>query len=376
MSNILRHKILWIDDQPSTAFMDLAYEDPYNIDIQHECCYSDGIKWLSENLNSCDAVILDVNCKDAHITDIPSMTVFRDNLDTVKRLCHGSRFIPWFVYTGGGYEGSESLKYAISGNQGWSTEQYYNKPTQQHELLKNIIQAIENSSETGLRIKYNKIFSLSDDIRSDLVGILNTLETEDYANVNTPNQIRQLLDWVMDYCYEMGLSLVKREGSKISECSSFLGRPELLKYIPLYVQRALHSLVRITNEGSHRLTIREQIKNGTAPYLTRSLIYELLNVLHWLTSVSTDEFDVVLRQADIQKLTEEASKDPEIAEESSYEGIIEQDHNGNLYCKQHVLLPKFANIIGKKIRITKSETNTSRTKKQYPFFAAKFEPID
>lgn len=376
MSDIIRHKLLWIDDQPSPAFMDLAYEDPYNIDIQHEYCYSDGIKWLSENLNICDAVILDVNCKDTHITDIPSMTVFRDNLDTVKRLCHGSRFIPWFVYTGGGYEGSESLKYAISGNQEWSTEQYYNKPTQQHDLLKNIIQAIESSTETGLRKKYNRIFSLSDEIRSDLVGILNTLETEDYANINTPNQIRQLLDWIMDYCYEMGLSLVERDGSKISECSTFLGRPELLKYVPLYVQRALHTLVRITNEGSHRLTIREQIGNGTAPYLTRSLIYELLNVLHWLTSVSSDKFDVVSRQADIQKLTEEAGKEPEITEDSLYEGIIEQDKFGNLYCNQHVLQAKFANMIGKKIRITKSERNTSRTKNQFPFFAAKFDPID
>ena len=37
MNNIdIRYTLLWIDDQPSTSFMDLAYEDPFRIDIRNE----------------------------------------------------------------------------------------------------------------------------------------------------------------------------------------------------------------------------------------------------------------------------------------------------------------------------------------------------
>ena len=44
MNNIdIRYTLLWIDDQPSTSFMDLAYEDPFRIDIHHEYCYADGL---------------------------------------------------------------------------------------------------------------------------------------------------------------------------------------------------------------------------------------------------------------------------------------------------------------------------------------------
>lgn len=379
MNNIdIRYTLLWIDDQPSTSFMDLAYEDPFRIDIHHEYCYADGIKWLNENVDICDAVILDVNCKDAAITDIPSMTVFRDNLDKVKTLCNYRRLIPWFVYTGGGYEGSESLEYAISGNSDWSKERYYHKPSQQNDLLINIIDSIKGAKEIGIRRKYSAAFSLSEEIRPDLIEVLTCLEDEEHRNAGILNKIRMIMDWVMDYCFEMGLSLVERTGSNITECSKFLDKTELSDYIPVYIQRAIHTLVRVTNEGSHRLKTKEYIENGNAPYLTRSLIYELLNVLNWLTTISTDKYDIVARQAKIQELvdkdkTEKATNTENIISDV---GEIQKDGEGNLYCGKHLIQNKHIGLLGKTIKITKTETNTSRTKDKYPYFAPKFDLVD
>ena len=60
----MRHKlsVLWIDDAPTVPFADLA-EEVFGIDIHNELNYADGIFSLKANLKSCDAVILDVNCK-------------------------------------------------------------------------------------------------------------------------------------------------------------------------------------------------------------------------------------------------------------------------------------------------------------------------
>ena len=101
MSSIgYKFNVLWIDDQPSAVLADYALA-AYGININSIENYSDGIKWLRENQNKCDAVILDVNCKHSRSEEIPSMKVFTNNLDQIKELCKGKRFIPWFVYTGG-----------------------------------------------------------------------------------------------------------------------------------------------------------------------------------------------------------------------------------------------------------------------------------
>ena len=88
-----KFNVLWIDDQPSTVLGDYALA-AYGINIYPVENYTDGIKWLSENLNKCDAVILDVNCKHSKAEEIPSMKVFTNNLDQIKELCKVKRFIP------------------------------------------------------------------------------------------------------------------------------------------------------------------------------------------------------------------------------------------------------------------------------------------
>ena len=382
-----KFNVLWIDDQPSTVLGDYALA-AYGINIYPIENYTDGIKWLRENLNKCDAVILDVNCKHSKAEEIPSMKVFTNNLDQIKELCKGKRFIPWFVYTGGGYDGEAALEYAISGNSGWSKELFYKKPIHRDKLLQNVVEAINLSTETGLREKYSNIFSLSDEIRGDLLGILAVLEKEDYTNTSVFNQVRLVMDWAMEYCYNLGLLQVERTGSNLSECSKFLGQSQLKEIIPVYIQRAIHTLVDISNEGSHRLIINEHVESGRAPYLIRSLIYELLNLLSWLKSLTNDPFDNARRELKVRELLQEntqtsQSTDNDAVENINYDGIVTVDDKGNYYSGNYVFPYRDSDgnvnsyLVGKRVHIFTIKKNTnSRHKQLYKYFVVGYRTED
>ena len=56
------------------------------------------------------------------------------------------------------------------------------------------------------------------------------------------------------------------------------------KKIPVFIQRAFHSLSAITNDGSHgkkTTTTSADILSGKAPYLLHSCMFELFNVIIW-----------------------------------------------------------------------------------------------
>ena len=49
------------------------------------------------------------------------------------------------------------------------------------------------------------------------------------------------------------------------------------------------SLVTFANEGSHRQTIDKAVKDGVAPFLVSSTIFELMNVLMWMLQLPSDQ---------------------------------------------------------------------------------------
>ena len=72
--------------------------------------------------------------------------------------------------------------------------------------------------------------------------------------------------------------------------------------IPVHVQRCIHSLADVTNPGSHRTKIDSDVATGKAPYLVRTLIYEMLNVLCWGKVLNAiDDPEEVKRAIDIAR---------------------------------------------------------------------------
>ena len=74
--------------------------------------------------------------------------------------------------------------------------------------------------------------------------------------------------------------------------------------VPVYIQRSFHSAVTVSNEGSHRLRIDQDTKDGVAPYLIRSTVFELLNILIWLKTLSTEKEEINERRRQTQAILE------------------------------------------------------------------------
>jgi hypothetical protein len=122
-----------------------------------------------------------------------------------------------------------------------------------------------------------------------MLSIIKIHENREFNNADVFNKIRKVLDWIMQTVSDYGLLATPFNGTNQNDCSRFLGNPKLNDYIPVYIQRNLFSLVTLANEGSHRLITDQAVKNGIAPFLVTSTIFELMNVLMWTLQLPRDQ---------------------------------------------------------------------------------------
>lgn len=328
-----RYKVLWIDDDPKEEFMNEAAE--YDIDIEVALCHNEGVRLLQSTQTNWDAIILDANCKISSKNEMPSLYSLGESIRHIDHLCKTDRFIPYFIYTGGGYEGYDLLTTFVPRNRDWDDREYYNKPSQRYELFDNLKKAADNQICTQIKHKYDNVFSWIP-ISDDILKILRIIENNETTNASIFNDIRKVLDWVMDYCNKCGVLPVRFSGSNLGECSMFLGKREMTDFVPLHIQRSFHSCIEIANNGSHRLEIDKAVKSGEAPYLLRSTVFELLNVLYWCKSLPNDAESIEAMRAKTMALI---TLDPrEIVKSEVFEGIIEQDTSRRYFCGEYHLV--------------------------------------
>lgn len=300
----MKYQILWIDDLPNDKFIIEAEE--YDLDIHVEECYNDGIEWLRTNLDNCYAVILDVKSK---ITNAPKEVArreaFKEKWLDVVQLCTQRKQIPWFVYTAGDYEGIEALQVMIP------SRQFYNKPADRTELLKNIVLAIELNDMAIAVKKYGEILNFyyslqdSDDVVKPLFRVIKIVEENDYKNTSAFNDMRKILGWCVAYMREHGL--FPDDLTKISQASYYIrsinsGRvnvPGRRDIVPNYIRYIFETCADTCNNGSHgkvegatddtnNLIVDSIVSKGDAPYLIRSTFYELMNILDWCKKLPTE----------------------------------------------------------------------------------------
>ena len=115
-------------------------------------------------------------------------------------------------------------------------------------------------------------------------NILTLIDRADIlTDTSIPNRCRQMLEWVKDSnIFESEL-----KGLSLNDFSRYMGNAINL---PEYVKRSLHACVSTSNQGSHFTDTTKMISGGDAPYLTKSLIYDLLNILDWCASQNGNIF--------------------------------------------------------------------------------------
>ena len=130
-------EVLWIDDEPSEAFKDEAFEE--GINITNCVCVDEGIRLLKDNSKVWDAIILDANCKITGNEIEPDISAL---YKAVKHLLKANLSIPWFVYTAKSMDWSDNLRNLINDdNRTWDDRDFYHKPSQRYELFANIKKA-------------------------------------------------------------------------------------------------------------------------------------------------------------------------------------------------------------------------------------------
>lgn len=386
------YKVLWIDDNPTDELRDEA-SVIYGINLVCKECYSEGIKWLSENIATCDAVILDVYCKDNN-DETPNIESFRDNINKVHNLCtQNSRFIPWFVYTGGpsgtqqGYEFIDFLIKAVPRK--WDDRPFYNKPADRLELFQKIIDEAGRSEITQIKLKYPSAFLIDDSIHGELINILSSLESDNGCDrdFDVLRGVAVVMEKIREYLVSAGF--LPRElvsGIQISKCASFLGRREMQSIIPGYIQQNIYTCINTGSEGGHALPAREDVEKGRAPFLVRSITFAMLSLLHWLSEQKMDKDSISERTKKTMEVFNSMSENQILESQpdnnaliQNYEGkvfTVELDDEGIVHCGECATHDKAKCLVGKQVKLSKVNTNTSPSGKRYPVFAARYSEIN
>lgn len=286
-----KNLVLWVENEPErlTSFQE-DVEDDGTIQLVIKKDAKSAMEFLKDNIEKLSAAVLDIESFIDPQHQEETKTSFCRVRDYINTLKHRNP-IEYFAFTGKG-------KY-LEEKEGFKEEygcEIFDKNYQVFEAEAYLKKIVDRHIIARISSKYGDVFSLSKEIQYDLLQVLMILEVHDTRNADIYNKIRKILDWVMDYCYSIGISQVEFTGTNLADCSKFIGDSKMSDIVPVYIQRSFHSAVTIANEGSHRLQIDSDTKDGACPYLIRSTVFELLNILNWLNTVPDDDESVEQRK--------------------------------------------------------------------------------
>ena len=359
------YQVIWIDDQCKEKRGLILNARQKNIVIKAFEFAIDGLKELENNYSTYDGIILDVKCLYESRDEVDSSSNFYHARRVLERLATKAQdAVPCFVYSGQpDYTSNAEFENYLDG------ETLYVKGDDDNKLLADIKTKADLRPTTRIRHKYlDSIGTLPDSINAELIDILSYVENGTVDNPDVFPKMRVIINWLMDQLNDYGLLAVKHNGANINACSLYLGKKELSKYVPLHIQRSLHSCVYVCNNGSHRIEVFNAVKERLAPFLIRSTVFELLNILTWFCSLPKDESSVESIKAFVAMVP---------ADEKIIEGVLEKDANDNYFCVNCFILPDKVDaaeaMVGDWIRVTDSTETKGGLASKYPRFAKAIE---
>lgn len=360
-----KYRVIWIDDEWDEQIPFINWcKKTHGIDIIPFKTSKDGMIALESNINSWDAIILDVEVYNETENEVACPKGFQNSINKISSL-ENRRKMPYFISTG---------KDAIKNNKLFlcQYDKVYIKGDDDDELIEQLKNKADAQLETQIRHKYKDLFSWIP-LSEELLKILMYIESDSIYDVACFNEVRKMLEWVRNLCIERGI--LPDSIKELNKFSRFLCDEKMKDDVPLYIQRSLHSCIVVSQEGSHLLTIDKAMKNGETPYLLRSTVFELLNVLYWCESLPKDAASIEAMRNKVAVLTVSFQDETTM---KVIEGLVEQDSNRNYHCVEYLLpFSKGESVLGKTIKIVKCTPNEKpQTKLEYPYFVQKFEIID
>lgn len=286
MENSVRLNVLWVDDMPTEEFMNEAYD--YGLDITSVKSVNGGIATLKDKTKVWDAIILDANCKITdNVQEQPSLMALKK---AVEELVHIRADVPWFVYTGGDYEGVEHLIYMIK-ERDYDDRPFYEKPQQRYNLYDNIKKAVSHNELFKLRKKYPREFEAAEIIDGATQLLQEGLTynyNEEWRDVQDYfNPARKICERIFDKLKDQKklppigklntMSKLLSKG-KIDDDNCYY---ELKKEVmPAPLAHSLRFFLDITQDGSHD---KGDLDLGVDSYIRKSHNINLFNSILFLT---------------------------------------------------------------------------------------------
>ena len=357
-----RFNVIWIDDewQKSASFIDVCKEI-HEIDITPFTTSKDGMNALEGNLYHWHGVILDAKVFNESENEIATLAGLQNSIKKIASLS-SKRFIPSFISTG-------QPDLLSDDNFRHIANIFYKKGTDDAKLIADIIDAANKLPETNVQNRYKDVLSISNEIQVELMTLLLAIENGETKESNYLNSIRKILEWLRTKFRDA--DILPQDVTELNGFSKYICE----NIAPVSIQRSLHASIVISQEGSHRLTIDEEIRSGAAPYLLRSTTFELLNVLLWANRLLSDTAKLEqLKQTTLNKETISEEARGSLEENIIYdEGIVKEDSDGDLFCGECYLLPKHECLKGSFIKITKRVKNTNtKSMNKYKYFMHKY----
>lgn len=285
--------VLWMNNGDVELHEYIEKGEAHHLSITTCLCMTDCRHKLDDKNTRWDAVILNAEIKILP-NQIPEEMGLIKAAEEVK-----NRNIPLFVVT------SKELQFEAFIKQIVPDERIYNITTEYDTLFDAVRIKVSNNPKIVARDKYGVVCKFCPDIENLLIK----LEYEEIKNdVTILNECRKILEWIknntlfsdMDISDEIKNNLIKKNNSKVpprtygelslNEFSYAIGGS---RKVPIFVQRSFHACLSTANPGSHILKtddVNEVIRKGNAPYVTKTLIYEMLNVLYWCASLNDKTF--------------------------------------------------------------------------------------
>lgn len=288
-------EVLWIDDDCINSLGELSplgrgmVEDARDkgINITPMLTYKEGIDAINNYPQKWFAVILDIRNDKATTENVSDD--FDAAKDEINKIQTRNNQKEPYIFILSAYA-QDYRAFSTIRRQSYCSRAIYAKPGE-YELLFEDILKIQNVSKLyTCQEQYKDVLNIAKDFCEEetwqkLLKVLYEITINDAQNNPALfNEMRKILEDIMKVLeqYRYSYFAEPKEEISLNNLSRYIGNDTK---VPVYIQRAFHTLTSVTQNGSHRLEVDSDVSYSRAPYLLRSCLYELCNILIWIRSL-------------------------------------------------------------------------------------------
>lgn len=299
--------VLWVDDlilnkdgsytDLCNSFINNAFDE--GIAIKPYATYDEAYKELQRFPSKWLAIILDVRNDNAETgNENQDYLAMRIKIEALRTASNNSKEPYIFVFSADATTISDSKRYFIK-DADLQSKEVYIKPLDINLLIEDIKKIADKSESYSIYKDHEEIMKAMEELgwseenQSTVFNLIRLIERKNnFQNDSLYNDMRKLLESaIYSKLEKVGImdsyKTNNSEKDTLNQKSVYIGKNN---QVPVYIQRAFHSLTTITQNGSHKeeqgtLSVAINTEQGKAPYLLKSCLYDLLSIIYWEASL-------------------------------------------------------------------------------------------